>query len=44
VAFAVAEACRAAGVVVDAVSLGDERNDELRGLVAATGGLAFRPK
>jgi len=43
--WAVARACQASGVVVDAVSIGDAPADDdpFKGLVAATGGLAFRP-
>ena len=33
----------AAHITVDAVSIGPESNHALRGLVAATGGLAFKP-
>ncbi len=39
----VARRAREAGVVIDAVFIGDEENDHLLGSVAATGGLAFRP-
>jgi hypothetical protein len=41
----VAKQCCLHGVVVDAVSIGTggEENTALRGIVAATGGLAFRP-
>ena len=39
----VARGVRAAKIVVDCVSIGNEQNDALRGIVAATGGLAFKP-
>lgn len=42
-AHSVAKKIREAGIVCDSVSIGDDLDDILRGLVAATGGFAFNP-